>query len=61
MLLTLILPLALLAAFTILNSVLFRSLKSYAQIKLLWKDLKRTKKQLGIGEPPTPEQEDQAS
>ena len=35
--------------------------ESYAQIKLLWKDLKRTKKQLGIGEPPTPEQEDQAS
>ncbi len=27
--------------------------ESYAQIKLLWKDLKRTKKQLGIGEPPS--------
>jgi hypothetical protein len=25
---------------------------SYEQIKRLWKDLKRTKKQLGIGEPP---------
>jgi hypothetical protein len=25
---------------------------SYQQIKRLWKDLKRTKKQLGIGEPP---------
>jgi chlorobactene glucosyltransferase len=30
----LILPLALLAAFTILNSILFRSLRSYAKIKL---------------------------
>ena len=27
--------------------------ESYAQIKVLWKDLKRTKKQLGIGEPPS--------
>ncbi len=27
--------------------------ESYQQIKMLWKDLKRTKKQLKIGEPPT--------
>ncbi len=27
--------------------------ESYQQIKTLWKDLKRTKKQLGIGELPT--------
>jgi hypothetical protein len=26
--------------------------ESYKQIKALWKDLKRTKKQLGIGQPP---------
>jgi hypothetical protein len=26
--------------------------ESYQQIKSLWKDLKRTKKQLGIGDPP---------
>jgi hypothetical protein len=26
--------------------------ESYKQIKGLWKDLKRTKKQLGIGQPP---------
>ena len=31
--------------------------ESYAQIKILWKDLKRTKKQLGIGEPPNPEED----
>jgi hypothetical protein len=31
---------------------------SYKQIKMLWKDLKRTKKQLGIGETPPPGEND---
>ena len=29
--------------------------ESYKQIKALWKELKQSKKQLGIGEPPTNE------